>query len=228
MNILLVDDHVLFRQGLASMLNNQPEMRVVGEAGTLRKALAKAEELKPDLVLMDIGLPDGNGLEAIVKIQRMLPNTNVVILTIHESDELLLIAIQKGAKGYLHKSTPITDIVASLKAVERGEAALSRKMIRRVLNELAHTSALIHWSEREGEVQELTSREIQVLAQLTTGASNKEIGKILIISENTVRAHVHHILKKLNVRSRHEAAELAKRVGFEENLSNNPDRPDSE
>lgn len=214
MDILIVDDHILFREGLASMLGNQPDMNVVGEAGTLRKAIAKAKELEPEVVLMDIGLPDGSGLEAIEQIQKCVPHASIVVLTIYESDEILITSIQKGARGFLHKNTPIADLVASLRGVSRGEAALSRSMTSRVLDEIARISTLIHNGDGDYELEELTSREIEVLAQLTTGASNREIGDKLVIAENTVKAHVRHILKKLNLRNRREAAGFARRAGL--------------
>lgn len=222
MNILIVDDHILFREGLASMLANQPDINVVGEAGTLRKAIAKAKELQPDIVLLDIGLPDGSGLEAIEQIQESVPDVSIVVLTIYEPDETLTAAIQKGIKGFLHKNTPISALVASLRGVSRGEAALSRSMTSRVLDEVARISTLIHNGKGEDELEELTSREIEVLSQLTTGATNREIGEKLVISENTVKAHVRNILKKLNFRNRREAAGFARRVGLDNNYPSRP------
>lgn len=212
LRVLIVDDHVLFREGLKNLIENQPDFEVIAEAGTVHDAIDLALELSPDLVLMDIGLPDGDGLVAVKEILSGNPEIKVVMLTIHEADDLLFTAIHYGARGYLLKNTPIHDLLTSLRALERGEAALSRTMTRRILDEfsrLGKTTA----SAKTG-FETLTPREIDVLEEISTGATNKEIADRLVISENTVKIHVHNILEKLNFDSRYEAAKFARRHGF--------------
>ena len=131
MKILVVDDHILFREGLVGMLNNHPDISVVGEAATVRGAIEKTLELHPDLVLLDISLPDGTGIDALREILVRQPDTKVIMLTIHDADNLLVTAIRNGATGYILKNIPIAKLIKILQSVEKGEAALSRKMTSR-------------------------------------------------------------------------------------------------
>lgn len=212
MDILIVDDHVLFREGLRSVLSKQPDLHVVGEAGTVVEAIEKGLELKPDLILMDIGLPDGSGIDAMKAILPELSETKVVILTMYESDDLLFSAIRHGAKGYIYKNTPVNKLLASLRALSQGQAAFSRTMTSRILDEFARLSS-IRKSSGEG-INLLTSRELEILEQLGSGATNREIAESLYISENTVKIHVHNILDKLKLKNRQEAATFARRHGI--------------
>jgi NarL family two-component system response regulator LiaR len=209
MRILIVDDHPLFREGLLGLLNAQPGFSVVGQAGSVAEAIALARELEPDLILMDFGLPDGTGLDATQAILADLPKTHIVFLTVHEEDERLFAAIRSGAKGYLLKNIPASKLLSYLRAVEHGEAALSGGMTSRILSEFTRLSTE-HAIDRV-EMSELTWRELEVLRQVATGASNQEIAKRLVISENTVKNHVSNILEKLNLRNRREAADFARR-----------------
>jgi two-component system NarL family response regulator len=209
MRILIVDDHPLFREGLVSLLNSQADFSVVGQAGSVAEAIALAHELGPDLILMDFGLPDGTGLDAIEAILADLPKTSIVFLTVHDEDDRLFAAIRGGAKGYLLKNVPASKLLAYLRAVEDGEAALSGAMTSRVLSEFARLSTA-HETDRS-VVSELTWREMEVLRQVATGATNREIAKRLVITENTVRNHVSKILEKLDLRNRREAADFARR-----------------
>jgi two-component system NarL family response regulator len=209
MNILIVDDHVLFREGLCNVLSKQPDLQVIGEAGTAAEAVEKAFKLKPDLVLMDIGLPDGTGIDAMKAILAKLPETKVVILTMYESDDLLFSAIRFGAKGYIYKNIPVNKLLASLRALSQGQAAFSRTMTARILDEFARLGA-IHKVNGEG-INMLSSRELEVLELVGTGASNREIAESLYISENTVKIHVHNVLDKLKLKNRQEAATFARR-----------------
>ncbi len=194
------------------MLAKQPDLRVVGEAGTVVEAVEKALELKPDVVLMDIGLPDGTGIDAMKKILPELPETKVVILTMYESDDLLFSAIRHGAKGYIYKNTPVNKLLASLRSLSQGQAAFSRTMTSRILDEFDRLSS-IRKAGGEG-INLLSSRELEILEQIGTGATNREIAKTLYISENTVKIHVHNILDKLKLNNRHEAAAFARRHGI--------------
>ena len=212
MRILLVDDHVLFRQGLVGLLNAQPGCEVVGEANSVREARLMAYQLRPDVVLMDFGLPDGTGLDATQAILAELPDINIVFLTVHEEDDRLFAAIRCGAKGYLLKNVPIAKLLSFLEGLERGEAAISRVMASRILDEFARlrpdgpTSPL--------PSSDLTTREMEVLNHLVTGATNFEIADRLVISENTVKNHVRNILAKLNLKNRREAANYARQQGL--------------
>ncbi len=208
MRVLIVDDHVLFSEGLASLLNAQPDFSVVGQAGSVGEAITLARELCPDLILMDFGLPDGTGLEATQAILAERPTTNIVFLTVHEQDERLFAAIRSGAKGYLLKNVPVAKLLAHLRGLERGEAAISPTMTSHILGEFARMSPAHESSQVEAE---LTARELDVLKLLAAGASNREIADRLCISENTVKNHVGSILTKLGLRNRREAASFARR-----------------
>jgi DNA-binding NarL/FixJ family response regulator len=209
MRVLIVDDHVLYREGLASLLVNYPDFSVVGEAGSVREAIDKAIDLKPDLVLMDISLPDGTGLDALRTIVSQRPETKVVMLTIHETDDLLLSAIRNGAAGYLLKNISSSKLVMSLHALERGETALSRTMVTRIVGEFQRIGKTRETDS--GIMNLLTAREVEVLRMLGKGAMNEEIAARLYISKNTVKVHIHNILSKLNFQNRQEAAQFARR-----------------
>jgi DNA-binding NarL/FixJ family response regulator len=204
MRILIVDDHILFREGLLSLLNVQPDTQVVGQAGTVREAIILANELQPDLVLMDLGLPDGSGLDATKVILANRPETKIVFLTMHEDDDRLFEAIRIGAKGYLLKNVHVTTFLTFLRGVDRGEVALTPTMTSKVLHEFARlTEPAKHGTP---EFESLSTRELQVLQQLKNGATNREIAEELFISENTVKNHVRNILTKLGLENRRQAA----------------------
>jgi len=212
MRILIVDDHVLFREGLVSLLKAQPDFEVVGEASSVSEAVEIARQVQPDLILMDFGLPDGTGLDATQAILTERPETNIVFLTVHEEDDRLFAAIRSGAKGYLLKNVPVSKLLNYLRGVERGEAAISRAMVSRVLDQFSRMEPLRD-AER-AEMAELTMREMEVLQELATGATNREIADRLVITENTVKNHVRSILAKLNLRNRREAARFAQTHGL--------------
>lgn len=210
MRTLVIDNHILFREGLASMLSGQPDFTVVGVTGSISEGVSKSVSLKPDLVLLDIDFPGGFCLDAIKEINQSLPGTKVVVLTSQESDDLVFSAIRMGARGYLQKSISIHKLLASLRGLNNhDEMALSRVMAGRVIREFNRLGSMNDhaWSE----IPCLTAREIEVLTMLGTGCSNRDIADNLVISSNTVKIHVHNILKKLGVRSRREAANLARR-----------------
>jgi DNA-binding NarL/FixJ family response regulator len=208
MRILVVDDHALFREGVASLLNAHPDLTVVGLAESVHEAIARSHVLEPDIVLMDFSLPDGNGLDATRSILAERPHTKIVFLTVHEEDENLFEAIRCGAKGYLLKNTPVNELLTYLRGVAQGEAALAPSSLNRILEEFAQTPPRI---DPETDIlSQLTERQLEVLRELRSGASNKEIAERLVISEQTVKNHVHHILDTLNLNSRYEAANLAR------------------
>jgi DNA-binding NarL/FixJ family response regulator len=218
MRILLVDDHVLFREGLVSLLNGQPDFRVVGQAGSVVEAKTMARQLCPDLILMDFGLPDGTGLDATQAILAEQPEIKIVFLTVHEEDDRLFAAIRSGAKGYLLKNVPVTKLLTFLRGTEQGEAAISAAMASRILAEFSRLESPRRDRLATGE---LTLRELEVLRELASGASNREIADRLVIAENTVKNHVRNVLAKLNLRNRREATSFA----HSQNLLNSFNHP---
>lgn len=210
--VLLADDHALFREGLAGIIGAQPDMQVVGEASDGLEAFVKAQELKPDLILMDVQMPGMDGIEAVGQINQVLPETIIVMLTVRGDDDMLFNALKNGAQGYLLKEIRSQDLLEMLRGALRGEAAISPNLAGRVLAEFRRLS--------KGGVPEkeddsgLTEREQQVLVQASNGATDKEIAVALNISLNTVKTHIRNILSKLHVSTRREAAKTAKAKGI--------------
>jgi DNA-binding NarL/FixJ family response regulator len=212
MRMLIVDDQLLFRNGLVSLLNSYPQYDIVGEAGSVSEAIQKAMELKPDLILMDFSLPDGTGLEATQAILTKLPDCKIVFLTMYETDEKLFAAMRSGAKGYMAKNISISKMLATLQALDRGEMALSPDMTSRILTEFAHSPHLD--KSKEDPIGRLSERELEVLREVAKGLSNQEIAQRLYLAENTVKHHVHNILYKLGLENRRQAAKYARLHGF--------------
>jgi len=210
--VLLADDHALFREGLAGIISAQPDMQVVGQANDGLEAFVKAQELKPDLILMDVQMPGMDGIEAVKQIKQILPETIIVMLTVRGDDDMLFEALKNGAQGYLLKEIRSQALLEMLRGALHGEAAISPNLAGRVLSEFRRLS--------KGGVQEkeddsgLTEREQQVLEQASNGATDKEIATTLNISLNTVKTHIRNILSKLHVSTRREAAKAAKAKGI--------------
>lgn len=202
--ILLVDDHAVLRHGLRLILQSSGDMTVVGEASTAADGVALAASLRPDVVLMDLQLPDLDGIEATQRVRSVYPEARVLILTVSERKSDLVAALRAGARGYLLKSMESQDVLDAVRRVARGEAALPPRLAAQLLEELAEPAA----------APDLTEREAEVLACLARGLGNKEIATELNISENTVKTHVRNVLAKLNARSRSEAIALALRQGL--------------
>lgn len=210
--VLMADDHSLFREGLAGIIASQPDMLVVGEASDGLEALVKAQELKPDLILMDVQMPGMGGLDAARQIKQALPKTVIVMLTVRDDDEKLFEALKNGAQGYLLKEIRSQEMLAMLRGAMAGEAALSPTLAGRVLTEFRRLGK--NGGLRHDDDSGLTEREQQVLLKATEGATDKEIAESLIISLNTVKTHMRNILSKLQVSSRREAAKVAKGKGL--------------
>jgi DNA-binding NarL/FixJ family response regulator len=211
--ILVVDDHILFREGLTSLINSQPDFTVVGEASTVADAIRLAQELSPEIILMDYGLPDGTGVEAAQAVLSTNPQIKIVFLTIHDNDSFLFEAIRSGARGYLLKNMPVSKLMAALRALERDEAAISRQMAARIMQEFARLSKT-GGMVSDAALTTLTRRELEVLIALASGASNEEIAGRMFISVSTVKNHIHNILEKLNLKNRRELAHFAERHGL--------------
>ena len=203
--VLIVDDHQLFRQGLISLLNTEEDLvDVVGEANTGIEALQMVRSLKPDLVLMDIYMPDMNGLEAAREIKKTNPNVDIVILTSSEEDKHIKEALEIGISGYLLKNLDRDELFRLLGGIQRGEAAISHSMVKRFLKISATKQ-----DKQERQESGLTKREIDVLKLVTRGYSNHEIAQELCISVNTVKTHLARIMEKLEVDNRTQVAAYA-------------------
>ncbi len=200
LRLLLVDDHALFREGLISLLSYQDDFTVVGEAGDAGSALAQARALAPDIVLMDIELPGEDGIFATRRLTMDLPAVAVVMLTVRDDSETLFEAIKAGAQGYLVKNVRSRELLEQLRGLARGEAAISRRMAARILEEIRGQT------EPFGPEEGLTAREMDVLELVAARLSNAEIAERLVISEHTVKNHMKSILSKLHLRNRHQAA----------------------
>jgi two-component system, NarL family, nitrate/nitrite response regulator NarL len=215
MKVLVVDDHILFRQGLVSLLQVQPDFQVVGEAGSAREAVEKAAALQPNLILMDFNLPDSSGVEAAREILSECLDCKIIFLTIYADDEKMLEAVRGGACGYLLKNVPIAQLLRALRSTQDGDAAISRSMMAKVMNELARTAGQIQPEQKTNSLDKLSTRELDVLREISSGASNDEIARRLFISKNTVKHHVHSMLDKLDMENRGQLAKTAKRNGLQ-------------
>lgn len=211
--VLLADDHSLFREGLATILNSQRDFTVVGEAGDGLEVIVKAQELEPDLILMDIGMPGCDGLEATQQIKAELPQVTIVVLTVQDENEKLFDAIKSGAQGYILKSVRSTQLVEMLRGAMRGEAAITPTLGGRMLEEFRRLSQQARQAPDE-EVIVLTQREQEVLSLVAEGATDKEIAQALSLSIHTIKSHMRNILSKLHLSHRHEAAVYALREGL--------------
>jgi DNA-binding NarL/FixJ family response regulator len=210
--LLLVDDHALFREGLAGLFAYQDDFLVVGEAGDAEIALAQTAALIPDIVLMDIDLPGEDGIATTRRLKADFPDVTVVMLTVHDATDKLLEAIKAGAQGYLVKNIRSAELLEQLRGLTRGEAAITRRMAARILEEFQRGGAAS--DQIEEPAQELTARELEVLELVADRLSNKEIAVNLVISEHTVKNHLKNILGKLHLRSRRQAADYGLARGW--------------
>lgn len=208
--VLVVDDHALFRRGLLAVLSQEPGMYVVGEAADGVEAVELAAILQPDVVLMDVRMPGGGGIEACALIKEVVPAANVIMLTMSEDENDLYNAIKAGAMGYLLKEIQVEDVARSIRAVQSGQALISPSLGGKLMTELA---SLIKRDDdkRPAAPARLTDREMDVLRLVARGMNNRDIARTLFISQNTVKNHVRNILEKLHLHSRMEAVVYAVR-----------------
>jgi DNA-binding NarL/FixJ family response regulator len=203
--IILVDDHEVVRLGLRALLERHPQFEVVAEAGTARDAIEQVEQYSPDVVVMDIRLPGGSGIEACEEISEKYPETKVIMLTSYAEDEMLFSAIRAGASGYVLKQIEGEGLVRAIEAVGRGEALLDPAVTQRIFQEVRKAAK----EEEASAFAALTQQEKHVLMLVSEGKTNREIAKALFLGEGTVRNYVSSILSKLGVSNRAEAAAYA-------------------
>jgi two-component system, NarL family, nitrate/nitrite response regulator NarL len=210
LRVLIVDDHRLFRQGLISIMNTRPDLiEVAGEAAGGREAIRLVDQLRPDVILLDIFMPDLNGLQTAKVLRQSHPETAIIMLTSSEEDQHLFEAVRLGAAGYLLKNLDAAELFDLLEGVARGEAAMTRAMAGRLLKGVANRSF-----NQRSPVEELTEREIEVLKLVARGCSNSQIAEQLYISINTVKSHLKNILGKLQLENRTQVAAFAVRAGL--------------
>jgi DNA-binding NarL/FixJ family response regulator len=200
--VLIADDHPVVRTGLEGMLASQPDLYAVGEATNGKQAVELSEQLRPDVVLMDLRMPELDGVAATSAIRHRLPDVQVLVLTTYDSDADILLAIEAGATGYLLKDAPREDLFRAIHAAAQGESFLAPAVAARLMGRM-----------RAPAEEALSAREIQVLTMVSQGASNKEVGRQLHISEATVKSHLIHIFEKLGVSDRTQAVTVALQRG---------------
>jgi len=209
--LLLVDDHEVVRSGLRMLLDSEQDVQIVGEAGTAEEALRAVQELEPDVVLMDIGLPDLSGIEAATRIRELRPQVAVVALTIHEDKEYFFRMLDAGASGYVPKRAAPEELLTAIRAAAKGEVYLYPSLATLLVKDYMGQDP----DDREARILNgLTERELEVLGHLADGASNSEIGDTLQISPKTVARHRENIMRKLNLHSRTELVKYAIRKGI--------------
>jgi two-component system, NarL family, response regulator DevR len=202
LRLLVVDDHEVVRQGLVALLDRRPGFQVVAQAGSVQESIAQARLHRPDIVVMDVRLPDGSGVEACREIRAELPETRVIMLTSFPDDEAVLSAIVAGASGYLLKQIRARDLVSALEAVGRGESLLDPAVTERVLERVRRIAA----GGSNDELSVLTPQEQKILMLVAEGKTNKEIAAEVFLSDKTVKNYVSSILSKLNLERRAQAA----------------------
>ena len=210
LRVLVCDDHALFRRGLQMVLEQEPDLELVGEAADGEEVVVRAQELMPDVILMDVRMPRKSGIEAASEIKDALPHVKILMLTISDDEADLYDAIKAGASGYLLKEIPIEEVADAIRSVWAGQSRISPSMASKLLNEFAAMSKAT--DERPPMPSpRLTDREMEVLKLVAQGLNNRDIAKQLFISENTVKNHIRNILEKLHLHSRMEAVVYAVR-----------------
>jgi DNA-binding NarL/FixJ family response regulator len=207
--ILVADDHPVVRDGLVAMLSTQPDFAVMGQAATGREAVQQSLALGPDVALMDLEMPEMDGVEAIRQLRAARPETRVIVFTAFDTDERIVSAVQAGAQGYLLKGAPRDELFKAIRVVSEGGSLLQPVVASKLLQHMSRREGA-----REAGAEPLTEREMEVLKLLAQGKTNKEIAAALVISERTVKFHVGSILSKLGAGNRTEAVTLAAQRGL--------------
>jgi len=221
--VLVVDDQLMVRAGLRMLLSHEPDIEVVAEAGNGREAVAQAARFHPHVVLMDIRMPELDGLEATRRILAADESARVLVLTTFNLDEYVFEALRAGASGFVLKDDPPEQLIGAVRIIAGGDALLSPTVTRRVIRQFTR----LHRQAPPKAVSFLTSRELEVFRLITQGLSNAEIGRVLFISDTTVKTHVTRLLQKLSLRDRAQAIVLAYQTGlFDQEDTPRPDVPD--
>lgn len=209
--VLLADDHTILRAGLRMMLNAQPDIEVIGEARDGREAVAEALRLQPDMILMDITMPECNGIEATRQIKRLMPDVRVLVLTMHENEEYLFQTLRAGAAGYILKEAADTELISAIRVISSGRFYLSPSAQSLMIGDYLQR---VRTGEERDSYSGLTEREREILKLVAEGYTNNQIGERLFISPKTVDTHRTHIMDKLNLHSRAELVKYAMRRGL--------------
>ncbi len=207
--VIIADDHTIFRSGLNMLLSSEPDINVIGEAEDGQSAIQLAKELNPDVILMDIGMPGLNGIEATEQIKLETPDINILVLTMHRSDEYFFKVLEAGASGYILKGAETSELINAVRSVAKGEVFLYPSMAGRLVKEYLSQSAASEISSAK-----LTKREREILQLIAEGFTNKEIAEKLVLSPSTVHSHRTNLLHKLNLNSRHELVQYAREHGL--------------
>ena len=209
--VLLADDHTILRAGLRMMLSVQPDIEIVGEASDGRQAITEAQRLQPDVILMDITMPELNGIEATRKVKKLLPETRVLVLTMHENEEYLFQVLRAGASGYILKEAADTELISAIRSVHAGRFYLSPPAQAMMVGDYMQR---VRAGEERDSYSGLTEREREILKLVAEGYTNNQIGERLFISPKTVDTHRTHVMDKLNLHSRAELVKYAMRRGL--------------
>lgn len=207
--VLIVDDHTLFRRGIQKMLEAEEDMRVVGEAANGAEAIQTTQALMPDVILMDIRMPEMDGIEATRLLHHEMPHLGIVFLTMYENDEYVFRGLQAGGRGYILKDADPNTMLRAIRAIANGESLLGPTIALKVLRQFSDLE-----KRQETAIDALTPREVEVLQQIAEGISNKEVAQRLSISEKTVKNHINNILSKLHLYDRTQATLYAIRKGI--------------
>jgi DNA-binding NarL/FixJ family response regulator len=212
--VLLVDDQALFREGLETLLSVHKDIQVVGQAGNGQEAVEVAARVQPHVVLMDVRMPFLNGVGATRRLKNVLPQCRVIVLTTFDDDEYVFDALRAGAVGYLLKDVASAQLVEAIRAAARGQSILEPSVAAKVIAEFTRVSSMVPLAQMEQLMEPLSERELEILGLIARGSSNREIAEQLFIAEGTVKNHVTHILGKLGVRDRTQAALKARELGL--------------
>jgi two-component system, NarL family, response regulator LiaR len=213
--ILLADDHVMLRQGTLALLQREADIEVIGQASDGRQAVDLAHGLRPDIVVMDVRMPELSGVEATRQIREALPEVQVLVLTAHDDEQYIFSLLEAGASGYLLKTAPVSELAKAIRQVKSGESPLSPSIARKIVVRMSNKDAKSPQAAQENaNSNDLTSRELEVLQLLAQGMNNRAIAESMSVSERTVHAHLSNIFTKMGVSSRLEAVLLAIRRGW--------------